>query len=192
MKYIMIACMGISLLLAGGADKGAFEAFDRTYSQFQSHFTKNEYFKAHTQLHRLMEIFWEKTPLLLRNVRFIRGEDNSFGIYDPKGGNSFRPGEPLYLYLEPIGYAFKKNPEGYHEFGFKADFTLEDDRGNSLGGQSDFANLDFDSWNYNTEIALTFTYTFTGLEKGKYKVITTVNDKYSKNSATVEQWIYIE
>lgn len=191
MKYMLIGCMAVSLLYAGNTEEGIFEPFDETYSQFKINFVKHEYFEAHAELHRLMENFWEKTPLLLRNVRFVRGEDNSYGIYDPKDGNSFAPGEPLYLYLEPIGYAFKKDAEGYHEFGFKADFTLEDDKGNVLGGQSDFANLDFDSWNHNTEIALTFTYTFTGLETGKYKVITTVNDKYSKKSATVEQWLYI-
>ena len=192
MKCVVFGCMVVSLLFAQGAEKGVAATFDETYSQFKAELTKNDYFKAHAELHHLMEHFWEKTPLLLRNVRFVKGEDNSYGIYDPKDGNSFAPGEPLYLYLEPIGYAFKKNPKGYHEFGFKADFTLEDDKGNELGGQKDFANLNFSSWNFNTEVSVTFTYTFTGFDKGKYKVITHVRDANSDKNATVEKWFYIK
>ena len=139
-----------------------------------------------------MELFWENTPLLLRNARFVKDDDNSYGIYEPKDGNSFASGERLYLYLEPIGYAFKNNPEGYYEFGFTADFTLEDDKGNELGSQKGFANLNFNSWNHNTEVSVTFTYTFTGFDKGKYKVVTHVMDAYSGKSATVAKWFYIQ
>lgn len=192
MKYMLIGCMALSLLFATNAEKGIADTFDETYSRFKADFSMHDYFKAHAELHHLLEHFWEKTPLLLRNVRFVRGEDNSYGIYDSRDGNSFAAGEPLYLYLEPVGYAFKKNPKGYYEFGFKADFTLEDDKGNELGGQKGFANLNFSSWNYNTEVSVTFTYTFTGFEKGKYKVITHVMDANSNKNATVEKWFYIK
>ncbi|GAI74850.1 unnamed protein product, partial [marine sediment metagenome] len=74
-------------------------------------------------------------------------------------GDSFRIDEPIYLYIEPIGYTIKENPKSSYEFGFFADFTIEGEDGKVLGGQKDFAKLDFKSWNFNTEITLTFTYT---------------------------------
>jgi hypothetical protein len=167
-------------------------AFDEPFARFKGEFAEKEYYKAYETLHSFVELFSEKVPLLLRNVIFVKDDDNSYGIYEPKSNNNFASGEPLYLYLEPMGFAYKKNPAGYYEFGFKADFVLEDDEGNELGGQEEFADLKFSSWNRNTEVSLTFTYSFTGFDKGKYKVVTHVRDAHSKKSATVENWFYIK
>lgn len=191
MKYVMATCVIAVLLFAGSPQQEA-AAFDESFAAFKNDYAGKSYFAAYEKLHSTMELFWEKTPLLLGNARFVTGEDNTYGIYDPRADNRFAAGEPLYLYLEPIGFAFKKNPAGYYDFGFKVDFTLEDEAGSVLGSQKDFATPNFSSWNHNTEVALTFTYTFTGFEKGKYKVVTNVSDAYSGKSATVEKWFYIE
>ena len=191
MKYVLVVCVAVSTLftLSSGQACGA---FDEPFTRFKNEFEEKDYYAAYETLHSALEIFCEKTPLLLRNVRFVKGENNSYGIYKPKDTDKFAAGEPLYLYLEPVGYAYKKNPAGYYEFGFNADFVLEDDAGNELGGQEDFANLNFNSYNHNTEVSLTFTYSFTGFETGKYKVITYVSDANSNKSATVEKWFYIK
>jgi hypothetical protein len=97
----------------------------------------------------------------------------------------------MYLYLEPVGYTLRKNLQGKYEFGFNVDFSLESESGGVLGGQKDFAHMPFSSWNYNTEVALTSTYTFSGLEKGKYKIVTTVRDAGSDRTATCEKWFTI-
>lgn len=138
-----------------------------------------------------IEDFWGTTPLLLQNVRFVKSDENSFGICEPKESDEFSAGEPMYLYLEPIGYALKKNPLGKYEFGFNVDFSLMSESGEILGGQEGFAHMPFSSWNFNTEIALTFTYTFSGLEKGCYKIVTTVRDAGSDKTATCEKWFTI-
>jgi hypothetical protein len=191
MKYVMLTCM-IAMLLFAGSPKEEAAAFDQSFAAFKNEYAGKSYFAAYEKLHSTMELFWEKTPLLLSNVRYVMGEDNTYGIYEPRVDNRFAAGEPIYLYLEPIGFAFMKNTAGYYDFGFKVDFTLEDEAGSVLGGQKDFASPNFKSWNHNTEVSLTFTYTFTGFGKGKYKVITNVRDAYSGKSATVEKWFYIE
>jgi len=191
MKCAVIVCVTMMLLFAESPEKDT-AVFEETFAQFNREFVGKDYFKAYETLHSALELFWQRTPLLLRNVQFVKSDDNSYGIYEPRDNNSFASGERLYLYLEPIGYAFKKNPKGYYEFGFTADFTLEDDKGNELASQKGFADLSFNSWHHNTEVALTFTYTFTGFDKGKYKVITNVSDANSSKSATVDKWFYVK
>ncbi len=190
MKYV--TAVGLVLIFMSGLCGAQGDAFERPFARFKSEFAEKDYYAAYATLHSVVELFCEKSPLLLRNVQFVRDEDNSYGIYQPKEGNNFAAGEPLYLYFEPVGYVYKKNPAGYYEFGFNADFILEDDKGNELAGQKDFADLNFSSWNLNTEVSLTFTYSFTGFDKGKYKVVTYVRDANSKKSATVENWFYIK
>ena len=127
------------------------------------------------------------STLLLQNVKFVKNDNNTFGIYEPKPNDEYSPGEPMYLYMEPAGYVVKKNDQGKHEFGFKADMSLENEKGEILGGQKDFAKMAFSSWNFNTEICLTFTYTFSGMVKGRYKIVTVVHDARSDKIATVEK-----
>jgi len=146
---------------------------------------------AFLSLRRVQETFWQQTPLFLNNPRFVQAESNSFGLYEPREGEEFASGEVIYLYMEPVGFSVRPNPAGYNEFGFKADFTLKDAQGKWLAGQKDFASVPFKSWNFNTEVSLTFNYTFTGLEAGRYKVITEVRDIHSEKNATVEKWFSI-
>ena len=93
--------------------------------------------------------------------------------------------------MEPAGYTVKKNDAGKYEFGFNADMSVENEKGEILGGQKDFAKMEFSSWNFNTEICLTFTYTYSGLEKGRYKIVTIVRDVRSDKSAAIENWFSI-
>lgn len=202
MKVIMVLSLSLLLLFSACGNKepeetevsvsaAASDPFEKAFSQFRSYLDEEEYLKAFMSLHSSLRLFWEKTPLLLNNVQFVKSDDNTFGIYEPREGDSFRIDEPIYLYIEPIGYTIKENPKSSYEFGFFADFTIEGEDGKVLGGQKDFAKLDFKSWNFNTEITLTFTYTISGLEPGKYKIVTQVRDKFSDKKATTENWISI-
>lgn len=161
------------------------------FSEFKASLKDKKYVEAYKYLHSSMEMFWKESPLILNNVRFVVDDDNSFGIYTPRVDNKFSPGEKIYLYMEPIGYSVNKNKNGLYEFGFTADFTLEDEKGTVLGGQKGFADLGFKSWNFNTELSLTFTYSFSGFDKGKYKIVTDVHDKYSDKTVQIEKWFYI-
>jgi len=69
--------------------------------------------------------------------------------------------------------------------------SVENEKGEILGGQKDFARMEFSSWNFNTEICLTFTYTYSGLDKGRYKMVTTVRDVRSDKTATIESWFSV-
>jgi len=161
------------------------------FTQFGSALEKQDFAGAFLSLRSAMENFWRIRPLILQNERFVKSDGNTFGIFEPKETDEFAANEPMYLYLEPVGFGLKRSAEGKYEFGFNVDFSLESEKEEILGGQKGFANLPFSSWNFNTEIALTFTYTFSGLQKGRYKIITTVHDAVSDKTATSEKWFSI-
>ncbi|MCX6555394.1 MAG: hypothetical protein NTZ12_10380 [Candidatus Aminicenantes bacterium] len=177
---------------AESAQTAAVGPFDGSFGVFKSAAAGKDYSKALAALRSLMLSFLAESPLLLEHVRFVKGADNSYGIFSPRENDLFAAAELIYVYMEPAGYVLNKNPAGYYEFGFKADFQVTDAQGKILGGQTDFAVLPFKSWNSNTEISLTFTYTLSGLEKGKYKLITQVRDAYSPKKASCEKWFTIE
>jgi hypothetical protein len=175
-----------------GDQAAAVGPFDGSFGVFKSATAAKDYGKALAALRSLMLSFLAESPLFLENAKFVKGADNSYGIYEPRESDVFAAGEPIYLYVEPAGYVISRNPAGYCEFGFKADFQVADASGKVLGGQTDFAVLPFKSWNPNTEISLTFTYTLSGLEKGKYKITTQVSDAHSTKKASCEKWFTIE
>jgi hypothetical protein len=160
-------------------------------NQFGEALGKKDSAAAYQSLRSVLVDFWGSSPLLLQNVKFVRSDSNTFGIYEPKANEEYAAGEPMYLYMEPAGYTVKKNDQGKYEFGFNADMSLENEKGEILGGQKDFAKMAFSSWNFNTEICLTFTYTYSGLGKGRYKIVTTVHDAGSDKTATIENWFSI-
>jgi hypothetical protein len=159
--------------------------------QFAPSLKSGDFLAALSSLRSALKHFWEVAPFTLTNIKYVKSDNNSYGIYELKENDEFRDGEIIYLYIEPIGYSVKKTIEGKFEFGFEADFSVETEEGEILGGQKKFALLEFSSWNFNTEIALTFTYTFSGLKKGRYKLITTVKDIISGKEATCEKWFTI-
>ena len=201
-KLIVLGCMAAVLLSGCGKKKeearsasagmpGIPAPMQANLTEFGAAVEKRDFTAALASLRQAIESYWTVTPLLVRNPRFVKSDSNTYGIYDPRESDEFSAGEPIYFYFEPFGYTLKKNSEGKYEFGFKVDFSLETESGEVLGGQKDFASPAFASWNFNTEVALTFTYTFDGLQKGKYKVITTVRDAGSEKSATSEKWFTI-
>ncbi len=202
MKRVLFFGLILAMVLAGCSNSGksgteetraaAAGPFAGSFAEFQSAVAAKEYGKALAALRSLMLYFWAESSLFLENIKFVKGANNSFGLYEPRENDAFSPGEPIYLYMEPAGYVIKKNPAGYYEFGFKADFQVTAEGGKVLGGQTDFASLSFKSWNPNTEIAITFTYTLSGLEKGKYRMITKVADVHSAKNASCEKWFTIE
>jgi hypothetical protein len=162
-------------------------AFDAGFVRFNEALGRSDFSAALAALRSSFETFRERSPLLLENVKFVTTDSASFGIYEPRASDEFAAGDVIYLYLEPVGQVLKGSADGRHEFGFRADFSLEDASAKVLGGQKDFASPRFSSWNLNTEIALTFNFSFSGLPPGRYKILLTVRDAHSAKSASVEK-----
>jgi len=127
---------------------------------------------------------WEATPLTFRNVTFVTEPSNAFGVYKAREGDSFKTGEPIIVYAEPIGFGWKETEEAY-EFGFKIDLNLKDAAGEVIAEQTDFQTLSFASQALNREFNLSLTLNLTGLPAGEYVLEYVAKDIAEEQEATI-------
>ena len=61
---------------------------------------------------------WQQAPLTVRRAIFVSDHPEWYGMYTARPSNTFKPGEPLVAYAEPIGYGWKEISKDTYEFGF--------------------------------------------------------------------------
>lgn len=127
---------------------------------------------------------WNATPLAFRKALFV---DNAqgFGVYQARDGATFKGGEPLVVYAEPVGYAWKDNGDGTYSFGFNVDLLLKSSKGEIVGGQENFQKLELTSRSRNREFMLTLTLNIDGAPAGDYIVEYRTRDIHSDKSAVI-------
>ncbi len=128
---------------------------------------------------------FEKMPLAVRHATFVAAEPESYGSYEPRGSDAFAPGEPLLVYLEPVGYDFRRREDGTFVYGFAADVAILDADGRLLGGQRDFGRWRFHSRRPNAAAFLSLRLEVGGLPEGRYRLAIRVRDGISQDSAEV-------
>lgn len=127
---------------------------------------------------------WEKTPLTFRRAIFVT-EAMGFGVYKERADAIFKGGEPLLVYAEPVGYAWKDNGDGTFSFGFNVDLLIKTSTGEIVGGQENFQKLDLTSRARNREFMLTLTLELKGAPPGDYIVEYRTHDAFSAESASI-------
>ncbi|MCD6363016.1 MAG: hypothetical protein J7M13_03320 [Synergistetes bacterium] len=136
---------------------------------------KKDYKNALIKARELYLSLWNKSPLLLKKSLLVEDEPQGVGIYTERKNNKFAEGDPIYIYVEPMGYTVIKKGDIYN-FGLIADFAILDQDGNHLYEKKNFGRWSMKSRDFNTEFFLFLRYSFTGIKPGKYKIITTLKD----------------
>ncbi len=135
---------------------------------------------------------WRQLPAMeSRRVILVSEEPAFFGSYLPKPDNRYRTGEPVLIYVEPVGYTISEG-EGLYRFLLTADFTLVSGKGEILGGQRDFGRWEMTSRQPVTEFMMFFTYDFSGLSPGDYTIETLIKDANSDRTLTLNTPIVVE
>jgi hypothetical protein len=128
---------------------------------------------------------WRQTPLAFRTAVIVDAPPQGFGIYHERAHNEFAPGEPIVIYAEPVGYAWRENPDGAYTFGFDVDLLLKTSDGAIVGGQENFQHLELTSRARNREFMLTLTLTVDGAPPGDYIVEYTTRDIASDKAGVI-------
>jgi hypothetical protein len=144
-----------------------------------------QHLEAVQTLRRAINVLTAKGPLVLRHVQFIREPPRGFGIYQPRASNVFRPGEPLIVYAEPVGLAWKT--EGaINRAQVATDFEIRTPDGKILGGQKEFGKFEFNSRERSQDIMTHLTITLNGAPSASYVLTVTYRDLINSKSATLE------
>lgn len=128
---------------------------------------------------------WQKTPLTVQRAVFVSEHPKGYGQFVARTSNTFKVGEKLVAYLEPIGYGWKKIGDEEYQFGFAVDFVLKSPDGKILAGQEDFAKLMELSHSQNREFMVTLTLDLTGAPAGEYKLDYKLRDLASDKSTVI-------
>lgn len=128
---------------------------------------------------------WREAPLAVETALFVTAPADGYGIYTVRTGNIFAEGEPLRIYLEPMGFDWRQ-VDGFHTSLLTVDFDLTSPDGHVLAGQKEFGRFDFRSHVPNTEYMANLTLNVSGAPAGDYLLVLTVNDEHSGASAKVE------
>jgi hypothetical protein len=136
---------------------------------------------------------WRGLPFTALNVHLTAAAPAGYGRYVKRVDNIYRPGEPLIIYMEPVGFKVLRFKEReVYRYKLNADFNLVDAWGRVVGGRRSFGQFGEETHQFPDRFPLTFTISLAGLPPGDYKVETILRDMIAKKSYTVTTPIKIE
>jgi hypothetical protein len=127
--------------------------------------------------------FWIASPLQLRVATFA-DEVKGFGNYTPHAGTAFKPGDTLLIYLEPIGYAFTPEGDGF-KVAIADDMEIRTPGGLILAKSANFGRLEWQARSKTREVHATLKLPLPKLKPGDYQLLVTLRDQGSPKSTTV-------
>ncbi|MCV9960441.1 hypothetical protein OIU34_00890 [Pararhizobium sp. BT-229] len=143
---------------------------------------------AHDTMQSAISDFSATLPFSIGKAVFVTADPVGYAMYDPKPSPSFKPGEALVSYVEPIGLSWKPaTVPGKIETRFTVDLDILSATGEVLASQKAFGTFSFISFFRNQEIYATLTTDVSGAAAGDYVLRFRFNDLNSGKSASVDQ-----
>jgi hypothetical protein len=128
------------------------------------------------------DAFFDAAPLTFRVATFADGV-TGFGKYTPHA-EAFKAGDTATVYLEPVGYGFTRDGDGYR-VGYGTALEIRTPGGLILGKTDDFGTLTWNGRSKSHEVQAVVSVTLpTALKPGDYQLLLTLKDEASAKSAT--------
>lgn len=131
-------------------------------------------------LDEAVAVLWQQLPLSFRTWTLVESAEG-YGIYKPRDDATFRPGETMRVYIEPIGFDYGAKA-GLHEVALSTDLALETPGGQVLAEGKDMFNISVPSRNRIREFNMTLSLVVPQLAPGPYRAVFTVRDRHSDKS----------
>ena len=141
--------------------------------------------------HSLMDRIWPALPLGFTKVLLVADHPGGYGLYTARKNDVFKPGEPILIYAEPYGFGYGTTADGLSKIAFDVSMVIRTPEGKVIGGMNKGLRLSTTSHHRNKEFEATLTYRLSGIDPGKYVIVTTMLDRNSDKTGTFETPIEI-
>jgi hypothetical protein len=160
-------------------------------TQAKSFLDQNQPLKAMGVIQKAMEEVWRHTPFQAGKAVLVKKKAAAFGMYEPRPDNVYKPGEIVFLYLEPIGFT-QQEKDGHYSMAMAADFIVQKEDGTIIGGKENFGKWELKSQHFITGFHLNLDYTLTNLQPGTYIIKTVLRDLPTSKTLAVETPVRFE
>jgi hypothetical protein len=126
-----------------------------------------------------------KAPLGFRRILFVKDIPDGFAAYQPRDGHAFGAEEPIIVYTEPIGVAWKKQGDLFSSK-LVVDFEIRTPDGKVLAGQRGFGEFELEARELPLDYMSHIKLDVTGAPEGSYILGITIHDTNSGKSASAD------
>lgn len=142
--------------------------------------TPQKYLEALAEADAAAAYVWEEMPFGLSKALLLSKPCKVYGAFEPRGSNILRDNDPLLVYLEPIGFKYRKLQDGFFEFGVAVDVLVLDEEGKIVLLKDGFRTETVRSRYRIREYFLNLNLPLFGLMPGQYHIALKVRDVVSK------------
>lgn len=122
----------------------------------------------------------DKAPSIgFANVALVEGEVAGYGNFTPRASARYAPGEPIRLYVEPVGLAAVAQEDGSIVQGFVIDLVIRDAGRAVIGAAPGLMESGVSVRLRPNDFFAALTYNLTGLPAGRYSLESTMRDRNS-------------
>lgn len=133
-------------------------------------------------LEQALDAIWTQSPLAFRTVRLVEAAGPN---PVDRANAAFNPGEPLVVYLEPVGYGYRAAGD-QNGIDLGIGLAIENATGQVLSEAPDLFSFTREVAGKRRDIGLTVAFKVPALYPADYKAIFTVRDRNSDKSGTLE------
>ena len=140
--------------------------------------------QAWSAMQDAMDAVWNRMPLTIGKALFVVGDPQGYGMYNPRENNVFKAGEPMVVYVEPLGFGHRL-VNGIQQIAIDVDLILTDRKGKKLLSREGFGKFELNSRRKNREFFMKITLSLKGAPPGEYVLVLPIRDRVRDTKATI-------
>ena len=142
-------------------------------------------------LRKAITYVWNRMPLTIKQAILVAEKAPSYGSAKTRPDNIYKSGDPVFIYVEPVGYRFASRGDGI-DFKIACDLTLLSKDGKVLGGQRDFGQWTINCGEPMFEFFMNLTITLDNIPPGEYGLEITFRDLNGDGQTSINKPVVVQ